>query len=284
MASDDIREQDGVLVGPLRRPVNPAQEGSIHDDSVAKKLGFRGGTIAGSIHLEQFPPLLQRAFGPGWYESGNLSQYFQNATLHAEPVRCFLEQPAAGSEQVRAWMEREDGLAVADGTASVGDPDRPSALRERIANLRPPGELRILAKVEAGFELAAQQARIGGETLRERLKFITESLPEYSEQGVLTPVLLVQALRRAEVGLNLRRGPVVGLFGAIEISYRGGPVYADRDYLASGRVLAVGDTPKTEYFWYESELREHEDADPVAGMIMMLRFMKSSSPLYSDLH
>lgn len=282
MTSDDIREQDGVLVGPLRRPMNPAQEGSIHDDSVAQKLGFRGGTIAGSIHLEQFPPVLLRAFGQRWYESGNLSMYFQNATLHAEPVRCFLDKPGDGpDEQVRAWMEREDGMAVAEGTASVGDPDRPSALRERIENLRPPGELRILANVKPGFDLEQRKARIEDEALRGRIKVITEPLPEYAEHGVLSPTLLVQALRTAEAGLRLRVGPVVGLFGAIEISYRGGPVYAGRDYLASGQVLAVGDTPKTEYYWYESELREAEAAPPVAGMIMMLRFMKASSPLYN---
>ena len=53
-------EQDGVLVGPIRAPKNSASHlgaGSIHDDATAQKLGFRGGTVAGSLHMEQFPPL-----------------------------------------------------------------------------------------------------------------------------------------------------------------------------------------------------------------------------------
>jgi len=31
-----------------------AGEGSIHDDATAAKLGFRGGTVAGSIHMDQY--------------------------------------------------------------------------------------------------------------------------------------------------------------------------------------------------------------------------------------
>ena len=45
-----IVERDGVLVGPLREPRNLAVNvaGSIHDDSQAQRLGFRGGTVAGA--------------------------------------------------------------------------------------------------------------------------------------------------------------------------------------------------------------------------------------------
>ena len=55
----------GVWVGPVRRPRNSAanEKGSIHDDAVAQKLGFRGGTVAASLHMEQFPPLLLHMFG-----------------------------------------------------------------------------------------------------------------------------------------------------------------------------------------------------------------------------
>jgi len=273
-----------VLVGPLRQPVNPAQQGSIHDDAVARKLGFRGGTIAGSIHMEQFPPLLLRAFGPRWYESGNLSLYFLNATLDREPVRALVDLPPQGvtDAQVRLRMEREDGMRVAEGSASVGTPDEPSALRRRLRELRAPGELRLLAGLEPGVTMGPRAARIEPEQLRERLETITEPLPEYAEQDVVTPTLLVQLLRACEAeleGLRDTRGST-GLFGAIETGWHG-PVHAGRDYLASGKVLAVGDSPKTEYFWYESRLTATDDERPLASMIMLLRFMKASSPLWA---
>ena len=62
----------GVWVGPVRKPRNSAanEKGSIHDDAVAQKLGFRGGTVAASLHMEQFPPLLLHMFGPRWWECG----------------------------------------------------------------------------------------------------------------------------------------------------------------------------------------------------------------------
>ena len=42
-----------------------ARANNIHDDATAQNLGFRGGTIAGSIHLDQFPPVLMAAFSGG---------------------------------------------------------------------------------------------------------------------------------------------------------------------------------------------------------------------------
>src|SRR3989304_9703141 len=60
--SAEVVERDGVLVGPLREPRNLAANvaGSIHDDSQAQRLGVPGGTAAGRIHLEEFPPLPPR--------------------------------------------------------------------------------------------------------------------------------------------------------------------------------------------------------------------------------
>src|SRR5260370_19369486 len=71
-----------VLAGPVRTPRNLAAgvAGSIHDDATATALGFRGGTVAGSIHMDQFPPLAPPTFGTGWVEGGGLSLDFPHAT------------------------------------------------------------------------------------------------------------------------------------------------------------------------------------------------------------
>src|SRR5438270_13708138 len=116
----EITERDGTLVGPYRRPRNLSinVRGSIHDDATAQKLGFRGGTVAGSIHMEQFPPILLRAFGERWFERGSLSTYFRNATTAGERVRTFAQMPAtaASNGQIRVWMERDDGTLVFEAT------------------------------------------------------------------------------------------------------------------------------------------------------------------------
>src|SRR5215475_5505174 len=130
---------DDVITGPVRTPRNLAANvtGSIHDDTTATALGFRGGTVAGSIHMDQFPPLLLDAFGPRWFEDGGLSLYFRNATTDGEPVLALVERPPSdGSDaQVRAWATTPAGVLVADGTAGAGDPEASSALHGR--DLRP---------------------------------------------------------------------------------------------------------------------------------------------------
>jgi len=285
----EIVERDGVLVGPYRQPRNMAAsiKGSIHDDATARPLGFRGGTVAGSIHMEQFPPLLLRAFGERWFETGGLSTYFRNATTDREPVRAFVRLPQhnKGDSQVDVWMEKDDGVQVLEGTASIGTPAEPSMLQRKLNEPRQPGELRILAHVQPGAELPAVPSRITSERASVRLETITEPLDWYAGKSpwggpIAHPGLVVDVMRPVEQGIELGRSRAVGLFGAIEVRHLHGPVFVERDYEVSGRILAVGATPKTEYVWYESLLREPGGRE-VASMIMMLRFMKASSPLWS---
>ena len=96
----DIELRDGSYYGPLRTPANQQRStsGNIHSDADAQKLGFRGGLVAGSIHMEMFAPVLSRAFGERWFEHGSLSLYFLTPTLHSEEVRAVVGAPATGTK------------------------------------------------------------------------------------------------------------------------------------------------------------------------------------------
>jgi hypothetical protein len=282
---DEIRVSDGVVVGPLRRSVNQAQQikDSIHNDAVASKLGFRGGTVAGSIHLELFPPLLLEAFGDRWFERGTLSINFRNPTTDREPVRAKLQAPSTdGSDvQVDAWIEREDGLLVGEGTASVGDPAEPSALCALDLNRFEPGQLRILDGFSAGDAIDEAPVRMPAKHQTDRLEVITEPLERYSgDAPVASPATLVHFLYEhpAKV-IGRRAGKAVGLFGAIEVRHVDGPLILDRTYNVGGQILAVGSSPKTEYVWFESYAND-PSGKRIAEMRMQLRWMKASSPLY----
>ena len=50
---------------------------------------------------------------------------------------------------------------------------------------------------------------------------------------------------------------------------------------ASRRILALGDSHKTEVAWYESTLRDAKDDRMVARLLMMTRLLKGSSPLWA---
>jgi hypothetical protein len=283
---------DDVITGPVRTPRNRSADatGSIHDDATATALGFRGGTVAGSIHMDQFPPLLLTAFGPRWFETGSLSLYFRHATTDAEPVRALLERPAGGGRdaQVRAWATTAGDVLVADGTAAAGSPQEPSALRNR--DLRPvnPAELRILKALSAGDSLgecrsaadgARQRAVIDGGAMTEPLDWYTGPSPW---GGPIAAPSAVVGLLYADLMRGIRdfMGEHVGLFGAIEIRFRAGPVFLDRAYRVTGEIVALSQTPRTEAMWFDSRALG-DDGTVIAEMRMMLRQMKQSSPLYA---
>ena len=287
VATDDITISYGVIVGPLRRSVNQAQKirDSIHNDAVASKLGFRGGTVAGSIHLELFPPLLLEAFGERWFERGSLSINFRNPTTDREPVRAFVAQPSAdlSDAQVDVKIEREDGLLIGEGTASIGDPGVPSALASLDLGRFEPGDLRILKDVAAGDAIPEANVFMPSEVQTSRLDVITEPLERYSgEEAVASPATIVHFLYEHParvIGANA--GRAVGLFGAIEVRHVNGPLILDRHYCVGGEIVAVGQSPKTEYVWFESYAADDEGRR-IAEMRMQLRWMKASSELYSN--
>jgi hypothetical protein len=287
----DYEEQDGVLQGPVRTPRNTARHlgaGSIHDDATAQKLGFRGGTIAGSLHMEQFPPLLLEVFGEDWLTSGGMSLYFKYATTDNEPVQAFARRGQPGDDRVEIWMDDANGNRVADGTANVGGVDATSTVRQRIEAMPAPEDIRILANVTAGDTGERVETRITQEALDGRLAVITEPLPAYTDPSVYgkliaTPALEVQILRPSEPLILPRNSDFgVGLFGAIELQHHAGPVLVDHDYETQAKVLAVGETPKTEYLYYEASLFEPGSRETVLSMVMMLRFMKASSRLWAE--
>ena len=288
--AEEITVRDGSYYGPLRAPANPmrATAGNIHSEDDARKLGFRGGLVAGSIHMEQFAPLLVRAFGERWLERGSLSLYFLTPTTHGEEVRAVVGVPPEGASdaQVEAWAERPDGERICEGTASVGDPPEPPALQARRLDRHPAGELRILAGARAGESFPTVETRVEPKALQERLRVITEPMPWYTDSarwGGLVPTTVNQVnalIQPAYAYLEGRRAGAIGLYGAIELRNVNGPLLADVSYQAGGTLLYVGETPKTEYLWFDTWADDAEGRR-VAEMRMMLRFMKASSEKYS---
>ncbi len=289
-AADRIAIKDGVLEGALRRPINRAAavKGSIHDDATATKLGLRGGTVAGSVHMDLFGPLILEAFGERWWERGTLSLYFINATTDREPVRAFMQAPPAGASdaQVDVWVEREDGMRVAEGTVSVGNPGEPTALLRMPLDRFDAGELRILKDIRAGDPIDQTQGMVTSETVSQHLKFTTDPLDMHTQSHWGRPVvpitsyiglLYTQACRPLRGTLK----DVVGLFGAIEIRNINGPLLVDEPYTLGGHVVATGQSPKTEYYWYET-WADDASGKRIAEHRMLSRFMKASSPLYRE--
>lgn len=280
-----------VITGPSWQGRNwsaDAGEGSIHDDATASALGFRGGTVAGDVHMNQFVPVLLQLFGDEWFKSGNLSLKFRNATIDGEKVQVFADRPQEGTNQTKVWMERDDGLLVCTGTAAVGDHSQ-SALRS--SDLRPcdPAELKILTRVKPGQSLGSYKALVTPDRQFELYDagLISDPLDIYrngppSGDIVACPSTLVQQMWGLPMaGLQPLVGPAVGLFGAIEVGHVNGPMILNQDYLIESEIVCVSQSPKTESLWFDSTAKNTE-GKIVTTLRMMLRFMKAASPEYAN--
>lgn len=271
-----------AFTGPLwpgRNWAAHAGAGSIHDDDTAGDLGFRGGTVPGDVHLNQFPAVLLDVFGERWFENGFLSVDFKFATVDAEKVRVITEPISDMLAHVR--MEREDGTLVCTGNAGLGDL---SAAYLQQKDLRPSTveELHILRNVPPGTSLGEYQLVADSQRQFERYDqgLISDPIPLFRENSrwggvVACPSTFIQYLWGPPMdGLRPLIKDAVGLFGAIEIAHINGPFILDLPYQVTAEVVSVGQSPKTEYLWYDSVASHGGKA--VAHMRMQLRFMKAS--------
>ena len=82
----------------------------------------------------------------------------------------------------------------------------------------------------------------------------------------------------SEAALLPRIGSAVGMWGALEVNFHGGPVHLDTMYDIETTVAAIGDSPKTEILWCDSTVTQGNRI--VATGRILSRFVKASSPLY----
>jgi hypothetical protein len=291
--SDDIEIKNNCIYGGWREPINQWQDepGSIHKDSVAHKVGLRGGTIPGTIHLNLYPPLFLKIFGNKWFEKGSISLYYTYATVHLEKVRAVIKLPDDFKDklddcQLEAWVETQDGNLVAKGTVSAGVVDEKSYIQKIELKSSEPGELRILKGLGKGDDMIPHNFTIGLKDVETNLKYITDPLDYYRGQSpwgapIVSPSEMYLALMVNPKLYNERSVGAVGFFGATELCNISGPIKLNVPYLTTGKIACVGTSLKTEFFWYDSVLEESETGKKVATMRKLVRFMKASSKHYS---
>lgn len=271
------------LAGEFRAPRNAFQQapGSIHNDAVASKLGFKGGTVPGSVHMDQFVPMLLELYGERWFQRGDMSLHFTQATVDAEKVRAVV---APGEGRARLSMFNEGGAKICEGTASANAPDSLSELARKLPMQTPaePGRLRILANHTVGEEAFDIPLRVEVEDLRSSLERITEPHRLYAEENVLPPSHLVRLAHGARSRVLSKVGSSVGLFGSLEVRQYRGPLRAGVDYVGRTRILRLTESPKAENVWYDVVIADPATGDDVGCVQFVIRLMKASSELWAD--
>jgi hypothetical protein len=287
-----------ALVGPARVALNHSNS-SIHDPAEAQRLGFRGSAVGGNLHLDLFAPLLMRTYGPQWFEKGALSLYFQNIVVSGESVQAVVEAPPSSGAQTRVFARRADApeVVVCEGTASLNDHAR-SELARRDLRTCDAGGLRLLKGVKPGQPLGRaemttrsqdQAAAIANGSNNEPLDWYSGPSPwggpvasVGSTAALMFRLLVGDGERHHHDRISPHIGDTSAMFGAFEIAYEAGPVFLDRPYTVDGVVVGVGESPKTEYLWWDATASDAQGR-VVARMRHLLRFIKASSPLYPEL-
>ena len=287
-----------ALVGPARVALNHSHS-SIHDAAEAQRLGFRGSAVGGNLHLDLFAPLLVRTYGSEWFERGALSLYFQNIVVSGESVQAVVEPPPAPGAQTRVFARRADApeIVVCEGTASLGDHAR-SELSLRNLRCCDDAGLRLLKGVKPGQSLGRAQMTARSEDQAAAIKSGSNNEPmdwyaggspwggPIASVGSTAALMFRLLVGDGETHHHDRISPFIGdasgMFGAFEIAYEAGPVFLDEPYWVEGVALGVGESPKTEYLWWDAAASDAEGR-VVARMRHLLRFLKASSPLYPEL-
>ena len=270
MPEDALRSPE-KLVSDWQQPINRWADlpNSIHNDSVATKIGMRGGTIPGTVHLNHFVPLIQDTWGMPWYEKGAISMYYTFATTHKEDVRAVMVGPMGqDTEKVDAYVETPDEKIVCKGSLSVGNTTELNYVASLPLENSPPSEIRILDRMEVGMECPEVDDVVATEG---------QGTGTYKDI-VETPTGLFQMLQAGAPTGTLKKA--VGFYGATEIRNVRGPILVGTEYRRVGKVMCIGASPKTEYVWINSKLIDKSSNKVVAEMRQFTRFMKASSDLW----
>jgi len=304
--STAIESTGDALSGPWRMPLqmlnNQTYDGhvSIHDDSMAQKLGFKGGTIEGPTHFSQFVPLCVELWGPRWLEQGCLSAHYRNACYEGDKVRAFVAKPAAGAAQTAIWMQREDGTEVLKGTASFGPSTTPTALEQRLTELKPLVAAVILRDVKVGMHTKRIPVRMDMDqhmgnlypfSLADKLKKITEPSPWYTLDGAqqspfkraIIPFEMISVLcgYQKDAEPFPVRGPVVGLFADQEIRLIKGPLYVGEPYEIEREVVFLSGSKRTESMWVKTRVFAPGSNELLATMLLNSASLKDSYANYA---
>ncbi len=295
-----------TLSGPLRRPHQMLADQeygghtSIHDDAMAEKLGFRAGPIEGPTHFSQFVPLLAQVWGRAWFERGCFSAHYQNMVVEGEEVRAFAALPAAGASRTTAWAQKADGTPVLEASASIGPDHGATLLDQRMAQLRPPEKLVILADLRVGMKGAEdERVRMDFEqhmgalypfSLKQKLERITENSRWYADGSAtpwgraVIPLEMVSVL--AEYSSPKARfpvkGPAVGLFADQEIRMVDGPLFVGEDYLIRREIAALSESKRTESYWVKTRIYDATGKTLKAEMLLNHASMKNSYAGYDE--
>lgn len=296
--STEVTIDGETLTGPMRGPVQMLADQtyddhlSVHDEATAGSLGLSGAPIEGPTHFSQFDPIAFELWGQAWFETGCISSHFSTMVVEGQQVQASATRNGDSAASITAT--RDDGETVLTGSISI-DPHGTTALEERLANRRDPGELYIVdqlfegktsdAPVTTSMDLATSNGPLYPFSLERKLTGITERTPWYDTTNnpwgrPIVPMEMLSVLAN-KVGERWPvRQPSLGLFLDLEVRVEGTPVFVDETYVVEREIVGLSASRRVESYWTRSTLTEQSTGRHAATVLLHSGVFKDSFPGY----
>ncbi|WP_304844938.1 MaoC/PaaZ C-terminal domain-containing protein [Hydrogenophaga sp.] len=213
------------------RNISAESSNKIHDDEVARKLGFEGALVPGAEIHAYMSRIPVAKWGRAWLQSGSiearfvkpvyagqlLSIHHESTDKHTDSIGVFRDEVCCATG--RAWMGKE--------AVHTHSPLRPHAMPNQPL---PPANEKSLAK---GVELHLINFRISADEAVTYLETIEETSNVYRDAKLVHPGLLVRMCNRV-VYENVELGPWAHT--ASKITNFSLP-FADEEYTVGARVI-----------------------------------------------
>ncbi len=170
-----------------------ASENKIHDDAIARKLGFTGALVPGVEVYAYASHLFIRHWGRAWLERGTADIRFFKPVYDGRIARCTSEATATG---IKVTVESE-GQLCASGEAALPEGPAPELGEYRAVTPpaeRPPASEATLAE---GTWLATRPVVMDATTHAAYLRDVREASPLYAAEGLVHPGQILRLCNQA---------------------------------------------------------------------------------------
>ncbi len=246
------------------RNTSAHSDNKIHDDAIARRLGFRGGLVPGvTVYAYLTRPILA-VFGPAWLTRGAATVRFVAPVYEGEELRLRAVASPADATALDVSAVNPAGLVCAIATASLPEGPPPAVPlaeypRAPLPGDRPPATRAVLEGLAA---LGAPERRYDAETAAEYCARFDDPDPRYrGAAAAIHPAFYLDQGNRA-VDQNVRLGPWI--HAGSEVRHLS-PALAGARITTRGRVRRVFEKKGNEFVELDL-LLVADDARPVARL------------------
>lgn len=173
-----------------------ASENRIHDDAVARKLGFSGGLVPGVEVYAYACHQPVRRWGPEFLARGEIACRFLKPVYDGRTATVEATSTPTGMD----LSVTSEGIVCATGTAALPAAGPPPPLPEHLPPAPPPPDLRPPADATSlapGVPLGIDPVHIDAERLHVYLEDVREADPLYARERIVHPGLLLRLCNSA---------------------------------------------------------------------------------------